>query len=199
MIRIKSINTLRLIAFMLLMVPLGAFATTTLVIDGNNQLTGARNVVINGGLFNVDFMEGSCVTLYSGCDDINDFIFHTLSEANAASTALLDQVLIDGVDGNFDSSPASTFGCGLSGQCLISTFYGIFALDNVFSNTADNRVSGDPAPATFQSVIPITSDSSSNDRVTRAVWSSAVPVPAAIWLFGSGLIGLIGVARIKKS
>lgn len=28
---------------------------------------------------------------------------------------------------------------------------------------------------------------------------SAVPVPAAVWLFGSGLIGLIGVARIKKS
>lgn len=27
---------------------------------------------------------------------------------------------------------------------------------------------------------------------------SAVPVPAAVWLFGSGLIGLIGVARRKK-
>ncbi len=25
-----------------------------------------------------------------------------------------------------------------------------------------------------------------------------VPVPAAVWLFGSGLIGLIGVARRKK-
>ena len=28
---------------------------------------------------------------------------------------------------------------------------------------------------------------------------SAVPVPAAVWLFGSGLIGLIGVARWKKT
>lgn len=27
----------------------------------------------------------------------------------------------------------------------------------------------------------------------------AVPVPAAVWLFGSGLIGLIGVARKKKA
>ncbi len=27
----------------------------------------------------------------------------------------------------------------------------------------------------------------------------AVPVPAAIWLFGSGLLGLVGVARRKKS
>ena len=29
--------------------------------------------------------------------------------------------------------------------------------------------------------------------------ASVVPVPAAMWLFGSGLIGLIGVARRKKS
>ena len=29
--------------------------------------------------------------------------------------------------------------------------------------------------------------------------TSAVPVPAAVWLFGSGLIGLIGVARRKKA
>lgn len=29
--------------------------------------------------------------------------------------------------------------------------------------------------------------------------TSVVPVPAAVWLFGSGLIGLIGIARRKKS
>ncbi len=34
-----------------------------------------------------------------------------------------------------------------------------------------------------------------NFRVTPA----AVPVPAAIWLFGSGILGLIGVARRKKT
>ena len=28
---------------------------------------------------------------------------------------------------------------------------------------------------------------------------TAVPVPAAVWLFGSGLLGLVGVARRKKS
>jgi hypothetical protein len=28
---------------------------------------------------------------------------------------------------------------------------------------------------------------------------SSVPVPAAVWLFGSGLLGLVGVARRKKS
>jgi hypothetical protein len=28
---------------------------------------------------------------------------------------------------------------------------------------------------------------------------TAVPVPAAVWLFGSGLVGLIGVARKKAA
>lgn len=30
-------------------------------------------------------------------------------------------------------------------------------------------------------------------------WAPAVPIPAAVWLFGSGLLGLIGVARKKKA
>ena len=40
-------------------------------------------------------------------------------------------------------------------------------------------------------------------RTLRGTWDSAnavfVPVPAAVWLFGSGLIGLAGVARRKHS
>ena len=32
-----------------------------------------------------------------------------------------------------------------------------------------------------------------------AVATTVVPVPAAVWLFGSGLIGLTGIARRKKS
>ena len=40
-----------------------------------------------------------------------------------------------------------------------------------------------------------------NDNYAWAVQSgdvSAVPVPAAVWLFGSGLIGLVGFAKHKK-
>ena len=35
-------------------------------------------------------------------------------------------------------------------------------------------------------------------RLTGTVEAAVVPIPAAIWLFGSGLIGLIGIARRKK-
>jgi hypothetical protein len=34
---------------------------------------------------------------------------------------------------------------------------------------------------------------------TYSMTISAVPVPAAVWLFGSGLIGLIGIARRKTA
>jgi len=40
-------------------------------------------------------------------------------------------------------------------------------------------------------------DVSGTDFVRLSVVSS-VPVPAAVWLFGSGLLGLIGVARRKQ-
>ena len=29
--------------------------------------------------------------------------------------------------------------------------------------------------------------------------ASVIPVPAAVWLFGSGLLGLVGVARRRKA
>jgi len=37
------------------------------------------------------------------------------------------------------------------------------------------------------------------DNVTISTDVAAVPVPAALWLFGSGLLGLIGVARRKQA
>jgi len=36
-------------------------------------------------------------------------------------------------------------------------------------------------------------------RDQPGVWTmTAVPIPPALWLFGSGLLGLIGIARRKK-
>lgn len=33
---------------------------------------------------------------------------------------------------------------------------------------------------------------------TPGVWTAAVPLPATVWLFGSGLVGLFGIAKRKK-
>lgn len=42
-------------------------------------------------------------------------------------------------------------------------------------------------------------NSTFGDYSTELVSVSSVPVPAAVWLFGSGLLGLVGVARRKKA
>jgi hypothetical protein len=37
------------------------------------------------------------------------------------------------------------------------------------------------------------------DSDLRLTFTNAVPIPPALWLFGSGLLGLIGIARRKKA
>lgn len=49
----------------------------------------------------------------------------------------------------------------------------------------------------FVGLVPLLDIGSGNSMTVTSI--SAVPVPAAAWLFGSGLLGLIGVARKKHS
>jgi len=45
-------------------------------------------------------------------------------------------------------------------------------------------------------------DGLTQDTINTFNWNlkiTAVPIPAAVWLFGSGLLGLIGIARRKKA
>ena len=63
---------------------------------------------------------------------------------------------------------------------------------------------GNPIPTSSPDTYLITFDGF--DRPERPITGSTlavdvkvVPVPAAVWLFGSGLIGLVGVARRKRA
>jgi hypothetical protein len=42
-------------------------------------------------------------------------------------------------------------------------------------------------------------DSLGDVSYTLAAAASAVPIPGALWLFGSGLLGLIGISRRKPT
>ena len=80
----------------------------TLIIDNQDQLRGALRVDVNGFLFDVEFINSSCIGAFDGCNDATNFTFQTVDDATAASQALFDQVLIDSVLGDFDSIPAMT-------------------------------------------------------------------------------------------
>ena len=68
--------------------------------------------------------------MYNGCDEVSDFTFQTLGSAISAGSALLDQVILDGFLGNFDSSPFLISGCSIItssgdlGRCYLMTPYG---------------------------------------------------------------------------
>ena len=84
---------------------------------------GASGVDVGGTLYNVEFLDGTCVDLYNGCDEASDFTFTTQAEARQANQALLDQVFLYGVLGDFDSNSGLTAHCGGSSTCKVLTRY----------------------------------------------------------------------------
>lgn len=104
----------------------------------------------------------------------------------------------DGSVHNYDSAITYTFATagtysvsvGQLSYTLAEALQG-YQVDRLFNDyTGAGKTHGD-----WQLTFNVQSGSLSN--VTNGV--SAVPVPAAVWLFGSGLLGLVGVARRKKS
>ena len=67
-----------------------AFAATLNIVGG--QLMGASNVLVGGNSYDVQFIEGTCIDLYNGCDEASDFTFQTEAAAILASQALHEQV-----------------------------------------------------------------------------------------------------------
>jgi hypothetical protein len=63
----------------------------------------------------------------------------------------------------------------------------------------DPTVDSDADPFSgLSDLIYISGPGDVRDDVDAGMYRTVVPVPAAVWLFGSGLLGLFGVARRKK-
>ena len=127
-----------------------AFATPVTWLVSGGTLTGATGVTVNGNQYDVQFVDGTCADVFGVCN-ISNFTFQTDVDAIAASQALLNQVLIDGVvisglTYNFDAQAELTRGC-TDIYCVIATpfladvgqYYNKAALN--FSNESDDGVS----------------------------------------------------------
>lgn len=108
-----------IVLWALLFMPIYTSALTLNVAD-NGQLMGASGVEVLGNFYDVEFVDGSCNSLFSGC---TDFTFSDAHAADLASYALLDQVLLDGPHGYFDSDVQLTNGLELSHVGAILTPY----------------------------------------------------------------------------
>lgn len=161
-------------------------------------LVGARDVTVNGVLYDVRFMDGSCVSLFSGCDSPSDFAFTTGTDALAASRALLDQVFLDGFQGTFDSDPGLTRGCESAfqiGACSIFTPFDTLVNNALADNSAVESFDGVRAAFTLPG-----EDLTRYGTVVYAVWAPvmAVPEPSAGLMMVIGAMVLIGLGGIRR-
>jgi len=185
----------------------GSVNAATLLVNVDGQLDGAADIDVGGVFYNVQFVEGTCNGLFDGC---TDFAFTTQSDASVAAQALLDQVFL----GIYDISPELSVGVTSSSSARFFTPYS--------STTPTYAGSPKIKPGFYEGamaenwaglngpdqVIPLWIMSKDYDTTTDvtntyAVWSptavSAVPLPAAAWLFISAIAGLAGAKRLSRS
>jgi hypothetical protein len=133
--------------------------------------------------------------VYLNIEDVSAItdITNTGGQAESSVNWMSDEYKA-GNDGLFDiliTFDNNTFSAGESSVFDI-TGTGLVASSFNFWSTPDGSEIDPSGPFLGAAKFQSTGDGSQSD------WVGAVPVPAAVWLFGSGLLGLIGVARRRK-
>jgi len=164
-------------------------------------LFGATGVDVLGTSFDVTFVDGSCVDLYSGCDEAADFDFTDAASAQAAAQALLDDVFIDSADGLFDTHPELTLGCGDTFACFTLIPYGGLLISQFDAAVFRNRVS-DSNDAVFLGNQNAITDWALNNGINFAHFTptptDSIPEPSTFLLLGSGVMGLIAYRHRRR-
>jgi len=202
----KKIYTTIALAFLLLGLPLTSNAMPILEVE-NNQLIGARNVNISGKLFNVQFLDGTCVALFSGCNSASDFAFNTLSAAQAAGAALLNTVFINKLSSPFepidrsmlfDDNPFQTNGCEDRFRCIALIPFALTPGNIVLTAGVGNGFDLAPDVVFPTAGAGSTTDSTFDISTVTFARFNEVPEPGTLSLFAIALFGL-SWARNKKS
>ena len=110
-------------------------------------------------------------------------------------------VTVDGITVNYDGYIQARGYYGTIPECgsLINT---CFTVSTIYTDTAGNKVMAfqgatDGWDAGANLTFFASTTANSPEFGSYLVRPAVVPMPAAVWLFGSGLIGLVGLARRK--
>ena len=154
------------------------------------SMTGDAGATVSANAFNIDATAFTIIT--DGAPiDISDEIF-TLTSTSGSYDASADGG--DGL-GTF----AGTFSVG--GGLLSGTFSDleVFGFGDGINFDFDAILAFDSGSLKGGFTTGVLDGIIGGSKLTvKLATISAVPVPAAVWLFGSGLLGLVGIARRKS-
>ncbi len=138
--------------------------------------------------------------------DLTSFVFSIDATAFAIVTEgdpvdIPDESFVLTSTGVFDSGSGLFSGTFTVGSLLSGTFDNLFVLS---LGGSDGQFAGDVTYTGGSLMGSFTGGSlegafSESSVVAKLGPVAVVPVPAAVWLFGSGLLGLVGIARRKQA
>jgi len=166
------------------------------VVDGlTNQLLGFDGIELLNDTWNVRFVDRSFVATFgdaSGLDFVDSTTAHAASESLASLYNMAEY-------NNYDIDPTLTNGIGIS-EGIIVTPYAL-GFDTMITSLFYNSTN-DLNDAVFtQETLLLDNQFDGLPGFVFADWQnvSNVPVPAAIWFMGSGLLGLSGYSHKRST
>jgi hypothetical protein len=181
---------------LLLAYSLQSQAATIHTDTSGTTLLGFYDVSVDGALYDVTFVDGT----YNAVFGAQPLSFSGLTEAYAASDALEEAIA---QYPTWDDHSAGT-PIGIASSSNIWGFFIPYEITqpdqvSVLSLLHKYIAPGISSPHLFVGL----ATSYDTTDLTGSVWArwervNAVPIPAAVWLFGSGLLGLIGLSKRKK-
>jgi hypothetical protein len=127
--------------------------TTTMSMAATLTSTGATGVDVDGTLYDVAFVDGSCISVFTGCNSPSDFFFTNRFSAGDAAQALLDLFNAPGNE-QFTISPNLISGCAASAVCSVLTPYDGFIFFNEPNVSVATFENNDVSSGQFANNIP---------------------------------------------
>ncbi len=177
-------------------------ANANLIVNGSFETgdltdwSSSGNILVTNAQGSTD---GIFAGLFNGADTTGDGIL-----SQSFSTVIGDTYRLEFDYGVFKAALAPP----QTQNMEVELIGGVVLLDTILTETGSSPISfttflfdftADSTTTTLRFTDMTTSAQSvSHDFMLDRVSVAAVPIPAAVWLFGSGLLGLIGIARKKK-